>query len=59
MKTFNHIGIEEFGGSYKPLMNDEKHYRRLVNATWFFGGLVAATLFLHHAVIMPCLNQII
>lgn len=61
-KEFNKDMLDEmdWGDCFiKDLKNDERNYRRLVNASWFFLGFLVAGTLMHLLVVMPLLNALI
>jgi hypothetical protein len=60
MNTF-HSNIESMHevAKYHAHKNDERSYQRLVNASWFFLGVITAGIVMHIMIINPLLNSLI
>lgn len=58
--NIKHLNTDDWGiDLVKHLKNDERNYRRLVNAVWFLAGVVVTLIVLHFTIINPLLNAII
>ena len=61
-KTFTKDMLNEmdWGDSFiKDLKNTERNHQRLVNASWFFLGVIVTGIVLHIFIINPLLNSLI
>jgi len=61
-KTFTKDMLDEmdWGDSFvKDLKNTERNHQRLVNASWFFLGVIVTGIIMHFLFISPLLNSCI
>jgi len=61
-KTFTKDMLDEmdWGDSFvKDLKNTERNHQRLVNASWFFMGVIVTLVTIHFLIISPLLNSLI
>jgi hypothetical protein len=61
-KTFTKDMLNEmdWGDSFiKDLKHEKRNHQRLVNASWFFLGVIVTVVIMHFLIISPLLNSLI